>query len=213
MKWQNEELQKIDKNLNTATALFRSNVVTVASFIKVAKDLERQINTQIDEATLKLKTSKYPKSNHYSAEAKSAGESQKMRAYMLADKPISLIKSELKKEIEFQNWDFVFTLAENVFVQDRNSVEKMSLSNLYSLALKTSGSSNADDQLKQAKVLREHAIAMGAGEPLKTTGSIDEDIKSKYIQNIDRTRHLAEMNYIRSRENPMRPEYQKFIGE
>lgn len=214
MKWKNDELHTLDNKLNYALGEFKNNESSPDKLISAGKDIERRINVQILNATTTLKNSKYPKSNSFSKDLKSDGESQKSRAYVLMDKNIELVKSELGKEIEHKNWDFVFTLTEAVFSSDRPDIEKNSLSNLYSSALVGSGAKGADEQLKQAGVLKEQVAAMIAGTPVYQPHGITGDgLRQQYIDNIERAKNVAEITYVQSLENPMRPEFQKFKGE
>lgn len=214
MKWKNDELHAIDNKLNSALGSFKNNGGSTDNLISAGKDIERSINVQILNATTTLKNSKYPKTNSYSVDLKSTGESQKSRAYVLMDKNIELVKSELGKEIEQKNWDFVFTLTEAVFASDRPNIEKNSLSNLYRTALQGSGAEGADEQLKQAGVLKEQVTAMTAGTPVYQPHGITEDgLRQQYIDNIERAKNVAEITYARSLDNPNRPEFQKFKGE
>lgn len=214
MKWKNDELHTLDNKLNFALGEFKNNNGSVDSLIGAGKNIEKRVNVQISNATTTLKNSKYPKANSYSPDLKSDGENQKTRAYVLVDKNIELIKSELKKEIEQKNWDFIFTLIEAVFSSNRPDVEKNSLSNLYRTALQGSGAEGADEQLKQAGVLKDQAVAMMAGTPVYQPHGITEDgLRQQYIDNIERAKNVAEITYVQSLENPMRPEFLKFKGE
>ncbi|MCH7974326.1 MAG: hypothetical protein IH949_10645 [Bacteroidetes bacterium] len=214
MKWKNDELHTLDNKLNFALGEFKNNNGSVDNLISVAKNIENRVNVQISNATIKIKNSKYPKSNGFSSEIKTAGEAQKTRAYLLMDKNIELVKSELKKEIDLENWDFIFTLVEGVFTSDRPDTDKHSLSNLYSSALAGSGVLDAINQLKQANILKGQAVAMASGMPVYQPHGITEDgLRQQYIDNIERAKNVAEITYTQGLENPMRPEFQKFKGE
>ena len=169
------------------------------SVMEVNAELER-IKNLVDNDIQKVKTdiisSKYPKSNSYDNGLKLVGEAQRTRAYNLLSQDISVIRNEMKRGIDENNYDFVFTLAESCYHNDKFSrVEQHSLDKIFGEALQKRGILEKATEKKKLEFLQKELDAV-----LSKVGTMDAD-KLVHDAQFERSR----FNIVMARQNDERP--------
>jgi len=122
----------IDNALNSYEAGRTKWTELEAELRAIYKTVERDI----DKLKKEMINSKYPKASSYDNAIKLVGEAQRTRAYTLLSQDISVIKNEMKRGIDEGNFDFVFTLAEGVYNNNRfSNSEQYSIDKIFREAL------------------------------------------------------------------------------
>ena len=124
---------------NTLSSYLKGDL-RVMEFDEKLREISQSVDNDIQKLNTDIIQSKYPKSNGYDNALKLVGEAQRTRAYTLLNQDISIIRNELQRGINENNFDFVFTLAEGVYNNDKFSrVEQFSLDKIFNEALQKRG--------------------------------------------------------------------------
>jgi len=165
MELRTSALRTIQSNIDAIQTSYNSKRLTDSQLKEEALKLSAELQSQIIQANSKINMAKYPRgSKSHSQESLRLSELSKQRAYSLLNAPLSLIKSEIKKENEAGNYDFSFTLLELIFASDRPDAVKGGLSNTYSQLKEVTKVNEYEDEKNQAIILQKHVNAMVAYE-------------------------------------------------
>ena len=124
---------------NTLSSYLKGDL-RIMEFDEKLREISQSVDNDIQKLNTDIIQSKYPKSNSYDNALKLVGEAQRTRAYTLLGQDISVIRNEMQRGINENNFDFVFTLAEGVYNNDKYSrIEQLSLDKIFNEALKQRG--------------------------------------------------------------------------
>ena len=159
-----------------------------------------RISQSVDNDIQKVKTdiisSKYPKSNSYDNGLKLVGEAQRTRAYNLLGQGIEVIRNEMKRGIDENNYDFVFTLGEGVYNNDKFSrVEQISLDKIFNDALQRRGIYDKATEKRKLQFVKKELDAISS-----KVGTMDAD-KLVHSAQFERSRY----DIVMARQNDERP--------
>ena len=158
----NGTLNGIKNRIDNLLSSYRNKQIDVRELVNEADILKSELVSQVTKFNSLTNMKLFPSQSkrYFGSDYRTISESQKTRAYMLLNQPIELIRSELEKEYENENTDFVTTLCQAVFMSDRARSEKASLSNFYQKVLDSTGASESINNGRQAKVLLDSVNAI-----------------------------------------------------
>jgi hypothetical protein len=192
MEIKNTKLAGINQSIENVLSSYRSGKIDDRELSAEADRLKMVTNSELVDLTNKIRGKKFPLSSSYTFDSKRIGEMQKQRAYSLLGQPISLIQSELAKEMEARNHDFCFTLAESIFTSDYTRADKARLTNLYNSLLKETGIADDLNDRQQAQILLKQVDGI--------TNNIGRD-REELVRNVYLERSAGEIAYTRKRDS------------
>lgn len=195
----NGENKQLSERINFTFATYKNGGIDQDELIRQARILKEGLNTRQTSAETDLKMKRNPRTYGVHNSNYQFGENEKTRAYLLFDKNIGLIQSELNKEYHAGNIDFCITLTELVYGSDRSEVEKSKLNNFYHTLKTEKGIFAAENELRQIKTLQRQLDAI-----------IDLQGQPDYVKAASDQIMYSEIELARSLDKSATPEHQKF---
>jgi len=158
--------------------------------------ISQSVDGDIQKISTDIISSKYPKSNSYDNGLKLVGEAQRQRAYNLLGQDISVIRNEMKRGIDENNFDFVFSLADSVYRNDKfTRVEQLSLDKIFGEALQKRGILEKAAEKNKLQFVKKELDAISS-----KVGTMDAD-KLVHSAQFERSRY----DIVMARQNDERP--------
>ena len=158
--------------------------------------ISQSVENDIQKVKTDIISSKYPKSNSYDNGLKLVGEAQRTRAYSLLSQDISVIRNEMKRGIDENNYDFVFSLGEAVYNNDKfTRVEQISLDKIFNEALERRDIYGKATEKRKLQFVKKELDAISS-----KVGTMDAD-KLVHSAQFERSRY----DIVMARQNDERP--------